>query len=319
MLNVIQRFEERMAKWVEKRLPPVKEVELSHREIFILPTRWGLLFIGLVGLLVLTGINYQNSMIMAVGFFLFSILLLNIVSAYRNFSGLYVKFHHSEPCFAGELGGLEFIVAGREKGHSSVEIGWVPDSFVSVSVDKGENERFIIEHPCPHRGRYRPGRMLLTSVFPMGLIRAWSWQDLNAEIIVFPAPVESAMVWGEAEGDQESGRKAMVPGQEDFEGLRSHIPGESMSRVAWKKYAQSGEFYSKEFAQPLTDPEWIDFNAYSVGDTEVRLGMMCHQVLTMHARGQLYGLRLPGKTISPDQSDLHRTRCLIALAVYPEL
>ncbi|OZG73485.1 hypothetical protein BTA51_10740 [Hahella sp. CCB-MM4] len=318
MVSVIQQFEKRVSFWVERRIPPVNQVELSHREIFILPTRWGVLFLGLIGLLILTGINYQNSMILAVGFFLFSILLLNIVSAYRNISGLYIKFHHSEPCFAGDLGGLEFVVAAREKNHSSIEIGWVPESFNTVDIEKGQSVRFIIELPCPERGRYRPGRMLITSVFPMGLIRAWSWQDLKAEIIVYPKPLESQMVWGQAEGDQQSGKKAMIPGQEDFEGLRSYVPGESLNRVAWKKYAQSGEFYSKEFAQPLTDPEWIDFSAYSVGDTEIRLAMMCHQVLAMNAKRQLYGVRLPGKVIAPDLSELHKNQCLSALALYPE-
>ncbi len=318
-MGVFQRFEKRLSFWVERRIPPARQVELSHREIFILPTRWGVLFLGLIALLILTGINYQNSMILAVGFFLFSILLLNIVTAYRNLAGLYIKFHHSEPCFAGELGGLEFVVTARDKSHNSIEIGWVPDGFAIVNVEEGKSERFIIELPCPERGRYQPGRMLITSVFPMGLIRAWSWQDLKAEVIVYPRPEESQMVWGVAEGNQQSGRKALIPGQEDFEGLRSHIPGESLNRVAWKKYAQSGEFYSKEFAQPLTDPEWIDFNAYTSGDTELRLAMMCHQVLTMNARRQLYGLRLPGKTISPDMSEKHMRECLTALALFPEV
>jgi len=312
----MSKLERRIKHWIDKRIPPISEANLSHREIFILPTRWGLLYLGLVGLLILTGINYQNSMILAVAFFLFSIFILTIVSAYRNFSAFRLKFHHAEPCFCGDLGGFEFIVTADNKDHWAIEVGWVPDSYAVVDVKKNCSERVILEETCPKRGRFEPGRLLITSTYPMGLFRAWTWQDLNAVIIVYPKPIESRTMMGKAVGDNVSVAKMSVPGQEDFEGLKNYVPGESLNRVAWKKYAQSGEFYTKEFRYPVADPEWIDFNAYDVVDIERRLGMMCSQLMSIYARRQPFGLRMPNQIFSPDCSESHLQNCLTALALY---
>ncbi len=310
------KIESRIEHWIDKRMPPLKEAQLSHREIFILPTRWGVLYLGLIGLLIITGINYQNSMILAVAFFLFSIFLLTIVAAYRNFSAFRIKFHHAEPCFCGDLGGFEFIVSGDSKDHLAIEVGWVPDSYEVIDVNKGQSQRLTLEKACYKRGRFEPGRILITSTYPLGIFRAWTWQDLMANIIVYPKPIESQAVIAEADGDNASVTKSSIPGQEDFDGLRNYIPGESLNRVAWKKYAQSGEFYSKEFRYPVADPEWIDFNAYAVADTEKKLGMMCFQLLALYAKKQPFGLRMPDQILSPDCSENHLKSCLTALALY---
>lgn len=312
-------FSQRIMRWVVRRIPPSAAKTLSHREIFVLPTRWGCLFALMIILILVTGINYQNSMILAVGLFLVSVVVLSIVSTYRNLAGLSVAFHRGQPCFAGELAGFEFIVSSGKLQYTAVEIGWVPDQFTIVDVPAKERSDVFIECKAPQRGYFRPGRLLITSTYPFGLVRAWSWQDLKAESLVYPAPLKGELVSGSLESDTaKEGKRSPLLGQDDFSGLKTFVPGESLNRVAWKKFAQTGEFYSKEFTQPSVDPEWVDFSAFQIADIELRLSYMCGQLLELHGRGGLYGLRMPGLSLSPQNSPVHLNKCLEALAMYPD-
>jgi len=56
-------------RWVNRRIPRADEYRLGRRNIFVLPTREGLMFAGLLILCLLTGINYQNSLIYLFTFF----------------------------------------------------------------------------------------------------------------------------------------------------------------------------------------------------------------------------------------------------------
>ncbi|MBU6950546.1 DUF58 domain-containing protein [Hahella sp. HN01] len=309
----------RIDKWVEKRLPPVEEATLSHRAIFVLPTRWGVGFLMLAGLILLTGINYQNSMILAVGFFLISIFVVNILIAYRNMSGLVIRFHRAASCFSDELAGFEFLVSASEHGAATVQLGWTPDSYVTLDLDQNGQRRAVIEYRCRKRGWLTPGRMLITSTYPMGLIRAWSWQDLNAKALVYPRPAtQPQFKWSASLAEGEGKGDSHIVGQEDFAGLRTYVPGEPLTRIAWKKYAQQGELYSKEFSQPELDPDWIDFDAYQGMETELRLSTLCAQILELEQKGTPYGLRMPGWACGPGSGLEHRNKCLTALAKYPD-
>jgi uncharacterized protein (DUF58 family) len=52
-------------------------------------------------------------------------------------------------------------------------------------------------------------------------------------------------------------------------------------------------------------------------ENETRLSILTAWVLAAEAAGVSYGLRLPWQEISAQRGDLHRTRCLEALALSP--
>ena len=50
------------------------------------------------------------------------------------------------------------------------------------------------------------------------------------------------------------------------------------------------------------------------GDVEARLCVLARWIVDAHARGQAFGLRLPGDEIPPQPGDAQRRRCLAAIA-----
>ncbi len=86
-------------KWLNRRIPPVASLALSHRNVFILPSRTGWAFGGLVLAMLLTAINYQNSLIYGLTFWLVSLGHGTIWLTFQNLSGLEMTAGRVTPCY----------------------------------------------------------------------------------------------------------------------------------------------------------------------------------------------------------------------------
>ena len=76
-------------------------------------------------LLFLLGINFQNSLVYVVCFWLIALLVINILYTYRNLSGITIKAIAAEPCFAGEKVVLELEVSRPVKQRKSAIFFWL--------------------------------------------------------------------------------------------------------------------------------------------------------------------------------------------------
>ncbi|HUJ52656.1 MAG TPA: hypothetical protein VLX08_03815, partial [Steroidobacteraceae bacterium] len=78
----------RMAQWIRRRqgldhLP----VRLERRRLYILPTRAGLAFAGLLLLMLIAGMNYANSLALFLTFLLGAFALVVMQQCHRNLLG----------------------------------------------------------------------------------------------------------------------------------------------------------------------------------------------------------------------------------------
>lgn len=308
-------FERRMARWLDIRMPAAREQTLNYRSIFIFPSRPGLVFLAMLGVLLLAAINYQNSMLYAFTFLLGAVFALSILHCYRNLSGLTLALAGTAECFPGERAVFRIRLrhCGRH-GCQALELGWPEGGLVAVALVDATGGEMEVGYPARRRGRLRPGRLLVQSSFPLGLIRAWSWLDLGAEGLVYPKPLAAPATAG---GDGGEGERTMIRSDgEDYQGLRQFTPGDSLRRVAWKQFAQKDELFVKDFSKEQGMSLWLDLRDYPGTDLELRLSYLCHRVLDAAARQQPFGLRLGTMDIGPGQDGAHRLACLRALGDY---
>ena len=73
MIGVRQRAGGLFDRWLKRRIPPASRLTLSHRQIFIVPTRAGLALLLLLLIMLIGAINYQNSLVYGVTFLLGSL------------------------------------------------------------------------------------------------------------------------------------------------------------------------------------------------------------------------------------------------------
>lgn len=307
-------FRTRWQRWLNRRIPPVREVTLNQRRIFIFLSRQG----GMAGLVLIAlfvgGINYANNLLLGLCFFMAAFFVIVIHHTYANLSGLRIVAVVARPAFAGE--DASFVLRlddERGRDHESLLVEWegrvLPIEWVHGVIE------VTVPLPASRRGRYRPSRLRLSSLYPVGFIRAWTWLDMDMEAIVYPHPEPSELipVGAGADGKGDVGR---IRGHEDFEGLKGFTPGDSLAHVSWKHVARGQGMLTKLYASEESGSDVLDWSALHGLPIETRLSRLTWWVLMLAQQGRTYGLRLPGQELPLGSGIEHRDACLRSLALF---
>ena len=305
-------------QWVNKRLPRAKEITLTQRKIFILPSKISIGLMVIIFLLFLVGINFQNSLVYIICFWLIALLVINIFYTYRNLAGLTIKVVSAEPCFAGDKMVLELEVSRPVKhSKSAIYFGWKGEDLVEVNLQENQSTRVKLSHSSKKRGRFIPPRIDIFTRFPTGLNTAWSYASMDIHGIVYPEPIERTQQSDQQRADDESYDGPEVSGgTSDFAGIREYQAGDSPKHIHWRQYAKTGDLYTKSFVDYETHDVWLDWQNLNISGTESRLSHLSAMILGLHEAQKQFGLRIPGKEIKPNKGEAHKVRCLTALALY---
>lgn len=309
-------LDKQFARWLDRRIPARRQLTLNQRRIFIFPSRQGAWFLLVLMLLLLAAINYQNNLAYVLTFFLASMVNTAILLTYLNISGLSLRAGKVTPVYAGDHAELE-VHLGRDNRrlHQNIRLYWPGNP--PQRQDLVENDHRVARLHCyaAERGLLRPGRLLVESYYPIGLLRCWSWVDLDFEVLVYPRPVLPALLPTQiVQGN--SGREKPMAGTEDFWGFRDYVKGEPLRHVDWRTLARGQRLQTKVYAAKEDQRTWVDWEVFAPLGTEERLSLMCGWVLQLEKNNKPYGLRLPGMVIEPDTGDKHRHRVLSALALF---
>ena len=312
------RAEVRWKRWINRRIPPAKLVTLDQRRIFIFPTRTGFFFLFVLLVMLVAAINYQNNMSFALTFLLANLFVIAVLHTFANLSGLTVQAVRASPVFAGQRSQFEFMLSRPDsKPHFAIHGEWRKgggDSTTVNLIDQDEvHSSLFVE--TEKRGWHHPGRLLLESVYPLGLLRTWTWVDLDIRALVYPRPLASGDLPGIAT-DQPDGSSVPVPGSDDFYGLRDYQAGDSLRHVFWKTVAKGQPLQTKVYTAYADRSVWLDWELFDGLPTEIRLSHLCYWVLEFDRANEEYGLRLPGTVIEPDCGDSHREKVLRQLALF---
>ncbi len=303
-------------RWIRRRSPPSSEVLLRHRNIYVLPGRQGLGALMVIALLWLMGTNYENNLVLAAAFLLTSLAIISILHAFRNLSGLRFRVIKAHPAFADDYARFDLLVtAAPNSSHENVRVGW--DKSLTTSVDLIDSAEVTVQLlvKTGRRGWLCPDRLLVSSVFPLGFVRVWSWVFLDARALVYPRPLASDQPpLGVASGDQ--GDRISRENREEFQGFQNYYAGAPLSRVAWKQYARGAGLHLKDYAGYQSEQVWLDWQNVLSADLETRLSHLCYWALHFEENRTQYGLRLPGVVIEPGLGTAHRESVLKALALF---
>jgi uncharacterized protein (DUF58 family) len=311
----------RFGRWLDRRIPPSPAITLSQRNIFIFPSSTGFAFGGLLVLLVLAAINYQASLVYAVAFLLGSMFLVTILYTFRNLSGLRIEFVSSRAGFVGE--DIEFAVrvvrsasGGRSSGRAreGIQIGF-PDGIARwVELYDQEADLIRLYAKGERRGYMRPGRLLVETYYPLGLLRAWTWVDLAASALVYPRPLFSALP-DFVSGRRDDGELVDPQGSEDFSDIKAYQPGDPVKHIMWRSYARGDQLMVKRYASFVEPRLWLDLDQVP-GDLEERLSRLTGLALQATRLGREFGLRLGAVAIRPAMGEAHLERVLRELALH---
>ncbi len=160
-------------------------------------------------------------------------------------------------------------------------------------------------------------RLRISTTWPLGLARAWSYAWPEAPVLVYPAPEPAAPPLPEGSGDPASHR--LHHAGDDVHHLRSYRPGDPPRTIAWKPSARRGTLLVREYEQPAGVDLMLDWQALPGLPTETRIARLARWIEEAERDGRRYRLQLPGHApLGPDRGPAHRHACLRALALMPD-
>lgn len=305
-------------QWIAKRSPKAPKVVLRHKSIYVLPARQGLLFLLVVMVMWLLGTNYQNNLILATVFLLLGLMVVSILHAFKNLLGLQFEVVASRSAFVGEYAEFSVLVRATDKNkHENIHVALDLAFPVTVDLIEAREQRVTLVAHAPVRGWFSPGRILVKSYYPLGLVRAWSWVHLDMPALVYPAPIACEEPPLTQLSDH-AGEIIARENPEDFYGLASYQPGMPVARVAWKQYARGVGLHLKDYVGYQSQNVWLDWQVLKGLDTEARLSRLCYWVLQLSKASGQYGLRLPHQSFELGAGDAHKVILLRALALHSD-
>jgi len=305
-----------ISDWIFRAsVPETSPVTLVQRRIFILPTRQGYVFAFTVLLLLLASINYTLSLGFVLTFLLGSMAGIAMLHTWRNLAHLKLRPGRCDPVFAGDTAHFGITVETPSLTRFAIAVRRRGEEPVYSDIVGHETTPVALPFATPRRGLVHCGRLEVYTRYPVGLFHAWSYVDFNLSVIVYPRPDPFAgSPPAQSRSDSEEG--IPIAGDEEFNMLRSYRAGDAPKLIAWKALAREQGLLSKDFNATASSELWLDWNEAHAPDTEARLSVLTHWVLQADRYGQSYGLRLPGNVVPPSRGDVHRARCLEALALF---
>lgn len=302
--------------WVSRRAPRAASVRLRHKSIYVLPTAQGWGFLLVIALLWVLGTNYENNLVLGAAFLLLSLMVVSVVHAFRNLSGLTLSVVRTHPAFAGEFAEFDVLLeAAPGSRHDALRLGWDRLLTVEADVPAGGECCVSLSHKARRRGWLVPERLRIQSVYPLGFFRAWSWVQLDGAALIYPAPRPTDQS-PRSSISHDEGTELSRENQEEFQGFRVYQAGSPLAHVAWKHYAREQGMHLKDYSGYQSEQVWLDWDALPGLDQESRLSRLCYWALAYGKTSAQYGLRLPGRTVVQGGGAVHQTAVLKALALY---
>lgn len=291
-------------------------VTLGLRNIYILPTGYGLLYLAVLGAMLVGSINYNNNLGFLLTFLLGSLGMTAMLYTYSMLYGLRLAAATAMPVFAGQPVAVEIRVAGLDRPRRGIDWFFDAKDRITMAFKPGESARVRVGARAERRGRFTPGWLRITCGYPMGLFTAWSRINTNVHCLVYPKPIAVALpealplpVHGEGAGGS-------MAGVDDFQGLSAYRPGDSPGRIHWQSYSRGRGLHIKTFASGAGAGLVLDMHQIKGDDTEKKLSILCFHVLRAHRQQQPFSLELNGQSIPVGSGQVHRERCLQALALF---
>ena len=282
---------------------PCAELKLGHRSLYIIPSRFGVLWIAAAGLLLLVAIQTGSNSTLLLAFLMIGLMLLAMFLTHDTLQGLTLRCDQPAPAFAGEPAhySLQLDSAAarprcslRVQGHAVVVCDRIAAGRTTLSLPwEAENRSWQLPPPVQ-----------IQTIAPLGLFICWGrWQ-----------PQQPQLIWPRRRSGPvaETQPPRSIDGLEEWQDLRLVREGERPALVDWASAARGRPLQAKVFNDP-EEPEVILAPAPGVA-LELAREHLADRIWRLHHGGACYGLQIQGLSLAPSKGVRHRDACLEALA-----
>ncbi len=299
---------QRLQHWLAKRFQIERSKTLLQKDVLVFVYKQGFLYLVLILITFIAGINYANNLILGFCFLISAILCISFYLTFKQLHGLQLEV------LLAEVGQVEQVLTLqlRVKQHSGttryLRIQW-QDQEQNFYLDQTQHTIELNFFP-QQRGLYSFEPIKIYSTYPLGLVRAWTYVYLKQQVWIAPQAID----WQKEHKNQPT---TMYDSLDEFKELRAFQQGDSYQNVAWKQVARGQGFFIKMFeAQAHHQHLEIDYQHIPAQSHEEKLSYMMGLVQQCEQLGDDYALILPQARLESGQgaAQLIKAKLLLAQA-----
>lgn len=314
-----------------KRKKTSPTFELHRKNIYILPTRSGMMLGVTMLVLLLTSINFQLNLGYALTFLILGASVASVFTAFRTLYGLKFSIHRVTPVFAGEDLLFSVNINNQEDrtryaiGVSISQFFWnhIKNNWIWTDVLPQEQTRVTLSIPTEKRGWVVLPQLAIETRFPLGVVRAWGIWQPSTKALVYPTAEENPPSFFKSMAQSvdapETNHTTVIQSRGDeYDAIRPYRQGDPIKQIYWKKVLPSGELLSRETTSTQSADLWFSLESTGLSNLEAQLSRLTSWVLQAHQANISYGLILGKTKIQPHLGDAHQVNCLEALALFQQ-
>ncbi|OTG84059.1 DUF58 domain-containing protein [Acinetobacter sp. ANC 4648] len=278
-------MQKKVKQWLSQRFQYQAPKTLKQNDVLVFIYQQGFLYLILILITFIAGVNYANNLILGFCFLISAILCISFYLTFKQLHALNIEIISPEVGRVNEVFSVKFILKQPTKMPKYLYFKYA-DQFQQVLFD--ELQQSIELHLiAEQRGLYQFPQIQMYSTYPLGLVRAWTYFYIQKEVWIAPQPKAlNQNFYASASLGQ--------PDLDEFHELRNFKVGDSLQAVSWKQVARGQGMYIKQFEdQSDAQTLYIEYAQMPSSDHEEKLSLIMGLVDQCEQHKIPYSIRLP--------------------------
>lgn len=311
MINRLFDFQARTRRFFDSRAKLSDLHQFGLKNTYVFSSKQGALFLVLLLITFVAGVNYGNNLILALFFYLVSVWLVSSFVAFMQITSLSIRLSHIELCQAEDIAWVNLEISSKSRSTKQIVLSF-DDASVNlldtpkqtqflhhqtILLPKVQNTPIVIKLPVvlPKRGANILPRLKLTCQYPLGVVVAWSYARFESVAWAYPKPLAfdkhaNDMTITNQESDSYANTQV---GLSDFDRLDSYVQGESFARVSWGHVARGMGLLTKHFSDTVGQDKVLDYHQMPAATHEDKLSMLSYGIQSLEDVDSTYMVILP--------------------------
>lgn len=276
---------ERFVRWLHLRFRYTGVRTLKQNEVLVFIYQQGYLYLVLILITFIAGINYANNLILGFCFLISAILCISFYLSFKQLHAVTLQVVVDEVGKVNEAFKVKIIL--QQERNNPKYLNFKTDDQLQTFLFEEKQQSFELTFIPTQRGKFEIPPIQIYSTYPLGLVRAWTYIYLTETYWI--APQAKAFTQ-----NLQSYSNTGEPDLDEFKELRTFKLGDSLQSISWKQAARGQGLFVKQFEDLMdTHVMQIEYSKMPSADHEEKLSFMMELVDQCEHTQTPYSIILP--------------------------
>jgi hypothetical protein len=276
---------QRFVKWLHLRFRYTGIRTLKQNQVLVFMYQQGFLYLVLILITFIAGINYANNLILGFCFLISAILCISFYLSFKQLHAITLDVVVDE---VGKVNEAFKVRVNLQQDRATPKfLNFKIDEQLQSFLFEEKQQSFELNFIPQQRGEFSVPPIQIYSTYPLGLVRAWTYIYLTESYWIAP---EAKSLEHQSQNYSNTGE----PDLDEFKELRTFKSGDSLQSISWKQAARGQGLFVKQFDDLVdTHAMQIEYSKMPSADHEEKLSFMMELVDRYHQTETPYSIILP--------------------------